>query len=451
MVRIFLLLSALMCWPFGQSQLAGTVKKNEFPSFPINVMGKTVQTSLVLDQNWRWVHNKGGYTNCYDNGWNAQFCPDPIKCSQNCELEGVDLNDYRNVYGISSTGNAATLRYVTGSNVGSRVYILDESKRKYQSFNLINRELVYDMDISQVPCGLNGALYLVEMPLDGGLNALNKAGAAYGTGYGDAQCPNDIKWINGFTNLNNTGACSIEMDIWEANREANAFTPHSCMVNGASMKGVYPCLDDRTCGRNAARYQGVCDKDGADYNSFRLGDPDLYGFGSQFKVDTSKPFTVITQFITADGTDRSDIVTMRRLYKQNGKTIDGGFLTAESIRGHKTKFNEVNHYEQLGGFKAMTESFRRGMVFVISLWDDSSVNMMWLDSTFPKDSKDPGAVRGRCDPNRGDIWWLRRTFPTSQYTLSNFRVQAISNAPAPQPAPGVGARLRCSECIVEPQ
>lgn len=467
-MRWLLLISTIFSLFAGDyAQLAGNVKKNEFPAFPLNEMGKTLDTAIVLDANWRWIHNKGGYTNCYDTAWNAQFCPDPVKCAQNCELEGVDLKDYKDTYGITSSGSSLTMRYVTGSNIGSRVYVMDETKTKYKAFNLINRELVYDVDMSQLPCGLNGALYFVEMPLDGGLNALNKAGARYGVGYGDAQCPNDIKYINGFVNINNTGACSIEMDIWEANREANAFTPHSCMVNGKSIRGVYPCLDAVSCGRgDGNRYKGVCDKDGADYNSFRLGDPNLYGFGSQFKVNTEKPFRVITQFLTQDGTDNSDIVNMRRFYEQDGKVIDGGFLTTESIKGHKAKFSEVNHYDQLGGFKTMTESFRRGMTFVISIWDDASVNMLWLDSVYPPKTTEPGAKRGRCDPNdpkRADIWALRRNFPTSQYTLSNLQVRAITNygpspspvpapqpqpQPAPSPVPASGS-IRCTECTIQ--
>jgi cellulose 1,4-beta-cellobiosidase len=50
---------------------------------------------------------------------------------------------------------------------------------------------------SQLPCGLNGALYFVAMDSDGGMAKFptNKAGAKYGTGYCDAQCPQDIKFI----------------------------------------------------------------------------------------------------------------------------------------------------------------------------------------------------------------------------------------------------------------
>ena len=46
-------------------------------------------------------------------------------------------------------------------------------------------------------------------------------------------------------------------------------------------------------------YQGVCDKDGCDFNSWRLGDQKFYGRGARdFKVDSRKKVTVVTQFIT---------------------------------------------------------------------------------------------------------------------------------------------------------
>jgi len=79
-------------------------------------------------------------------------------------------------------------------------------------------------------CGLNGALYFVSMDEDGGLSKYsgNKAGAKYGTGYCDAQCPRDLKFINGEANsaqwtessndpnagVGGYGSCCSEMDIW---------------------------------------------------------------------------------------------------------------------------------------------------------------------------------------------------------------------------------------------
>ena len=72
-------------------------------------------------------------------------------------------------------------------------------------FKLVNREFSFDVDVSALPCGLNGALYFVEMDEDGGVSKYpnNKAGAKYGTGYCDAQCPHDIKFINGEANIKN--------------------------------------------------------------------------------------------------------------------------------------------------------------------------------------------------------------------------------------------------------
>ena len=95
-----------------------------------------------------------------------------------------------------------TLKFVTtnsnGKNIGSRVYLL-ESESKYQMFNMLNQEFTFDVDMSQLPCGLNGAVYFVAMDPDGGMSRFsgNKAGAKYGTGYCDTQCPHDIKFING--------------------------------------------------------------------------------------------------------------------------------------------------------------------------------------------------------------------------------------------------------------
>ena len=35
-------------------------------------------------------------------------------------------------------------------------------------FKLKNKEFTFDVDVSELPCGLNGALYFVEMEADGG-------------------------------------------------------------------------------------------------------------------------------------------------------------------------------------------------------------------------------------------------------------------------------------------
>ena len=44
-----------------------------------------------------------------------------------------------------------------------------------------HREFTFDVDVSQLPCGLNGALYFVEMDEDGGKGRFptNKVGLVY--------------------------------------------------------------------------------------------------------------------------------------------------------------------------------------------------------------------------------------------------------------------------------
>ena len=57
-------------------------------------------------------------------------------------------------------------------------------------------------------------------------------------------------------------------------------------------------------------------------NPYRLGNTTFYGNGSNFAVDTTQPFTVVTQWITADGTDTGELTEIRRKYVQNGKVIE---------------------------------------------------------------------------------------------------------------------------------
>lgn len=209
------ILASLSALALVRGQQIGTNTAETHPSLSISkcTAGGSCTSStqsIVLDANWRWVHTTSGYTNCYTgNEWNATICPDATTCAQNCALDGAD---YSGTYGISTTGDSLTLGFVTkGStgtaNVGSRVYLLEDSKT-YQTFNLLNQEFTFDVDVSNLPCGLNGALYFSQMDADGGVKrfSTNKAGAQYGTGYCDSQCPQDLKFIDGIVSYNNTAS-----------------------------------------------------------------------------------------------------------------------------------------------------------------------------------------------------------------------------------------------------
>jgi cellulose 1,4-beta-cellobiosidase len=169
---------------------------------------------IVLDSNWRWLHSTSGSTNCYTgNTWDTTLCPNDVTCAANCALDGAD---YSGTYGITTSGSALRLNFVTSSaqkNVGSRVYLMADDNT-YQEFNMLAQEFTFDVDVSHLPCGINGALYMSGdysrnsvcillthsgMAKDGGLSQYsgNKAGAKYGVGYCDSQCPRDLKFING--------------------------------------------------------------------------------------------------------------------------------------------------------------------------------------------------------------------------------------------------------------
>ncbi|KAF8878799.1 cellobiohydrolase I-II [Gymnopilus junonius] len=381
--------------------------------------------SVTLDANWRWVHSTTSSTNCYTgNTWDATLCPDATTCAQNCALDGAD---YENTYGITASDSSLTLKFVqpnaNGKNVGSRVYLM-ASNSEYEMFKLLNQEFTFDVDVSNLPCGLNGAVYFSQMDADGGLARFptNKAGAQYGTGYCDSQCPRDIKFIDGLANsagwtpdsnsansgTGSMGTCCNEMDIWEANSISAAVTPHPCTVQGQTS-----CTGDDACAVSS-RYTSVCDPDGCDFNSFRMGNTTF--LGPDMIVDTTKPFTVVTQFLTDDGHPE--------LSRQHpGLSTAYNSITTDFCNDQKAVFGDTTDFQTKGGLGNMGEAFASGMVLVLSLWDDYAVNMLWLDSDYPTtaDPTSPGVARGTCSTDSGVPATIETSDASASVVYSNIK------------------------------
>jgi len=462
---------------FGAAQQPGTLVPEVHP--PLKWSSCTsagcteVTKSVTVDANWRWLE-KGG-VNCFTgNLWDETSCPSTsagaVSCAQNCALEGAT---YEESYGITTSGNSLRLDFITKStpgteeltNVGSRVYGMNTDST-YMMFNLKNREFTFTVDASQLGCGLNGALYFVEMAEDGGLSAYpnNKAGAKYGTGYCDAQCPHDLKFINGEANTINWvpsdtdpnagtgyyGTCCVELDIWEANGVSQAYTPHTCSTVGQVRCSGASCgdIDDSN---PDSRYSGMCDKDGCDNNPYRYGIDDFFGlpgqFGEDFTLDTSKNLTVVTQFITEDGTDDGDLVEIKRFYIQGTNIWSSpGEPLPSSLTGEWTAYNSItdqfcadsrayfnethNGFKDHGGMKAMGDAMDRGLVLVMSLWDDHYANMLWLDSNYPTDpavAANPGVARGPCPTTSGVPADVETTVPDSYVIFSDIKVGTMGS------------------------
>ena len=198
------------------------------------------------------------------------------------------------------------------------------------------------------------------------------------------------------------------------------------------------CTGD-DCGNSSDnRYDSLCDKDGCDFNSFRMGNKNFLGKG--MTVDTSKPFTVVTQFVTSDNTSTGTLSEIRRLYVQNGKVIANsktsisGMSNYDSItdafcNAQKTAFGDNNSFEKLGGLKVMGDAFQAGMVLVMSIWDDHEAKMLWLDSEYPldKDPSQPGVSRGPCSRDSGDPEQVESESPDATVIYSNIKFGPIGS------------------------
>merc|ERR1719387_1293128 len=120
-------------------------------------------------------------------------------------VKGKDALDLSpSTYGVKQSGNGVQLNFVTqgpySKNVGSRQYLM-EDESTYKHFKMLNKEIAFDIDVSNMPCGLNSAIYFAEMSANGDASSTNKAGAPYGTGYCDGQCARELKWVQGKANV----------------------------------------------------------------------------------------------------------------------------------------------------------------------------------------------------------------------------------------------------------
>lgn len=225
------------------------------------------------------------------------------------------------------------------------------------------------------------------------------------------------------------------MDIWEANSISSAFTPHPCTVTSQTA-----CTTNATCGNAPGdRYSGICDHDGCDFNSYRMGNHSFYGPGSGNTINTSSKMTVVTQFITSDGTATGTLTEIRRLWVQNGKVVQnsvsdvsgvaGNSVTESFCKAQKSVFGDTNDFDAKGGLAQMGKAFDQGVVLVMSLWDDYAVNMLWLDSDYPttKAASTPGVARGTCSTSSGVPANVESQSPNAQVVFSNIKFGALNS------------------------
>jgi len=75
----------------------------------------------------------------------------------------------------------------------------------------------------------------------------------------------------------------------------------------------------------------------------------------------------------------------------------------------------------------MSDALGRGVVLVMSLWDDKSANMLWLDSTYPVGSTQEGSKRGSCSTDSGRPDQVESMYPNAYVKYSNIKVGEIGS------------------------
>ncbi|KAG3023350.1 hypothetical protein PC120_g7610 [Phytophthora cactorum] len=169
-----------------------------------------------------------------------------------------------------------------------------------------------------------------------------------------------------------------------------------------------------------------------------MGNQTFFGPGSDFAIDTTKSFTVVTRFITDDGTATGTLSEITRFYVQDGVSYempyatwsgieDMNSLTESQCSAAKTEFGDEDDHKAKGGLEQLGIAMKRGMVMTMSLWTDNAAYCLWLDSDYPvtADVSDPGVARGTCATTTGVPDDVISEQPDATVVFSNIRLGDI--------------------------
>ncbi|CAL1137860.1 unnamed protein product [Cladocopium goreaui] len=247
----------------------------------------------------------------------------------------LNLKDFAEYYMITASMNkpddpASRSLHAHGDavHVGmkSRAYFGDScadgnfQQAEYMKVNWMGKRLSYTVDLSQVNCGCNAALYLVSMGYS------EKVGGCSDY-YCDAMSVCDVQ-------------CA-EIDLMEANNRAWHTTLHD---------GIKPWDPKVGCG--GAGYTVA----GKQWLGPRDWSPEQYGPGAKC-IDTYQPFEASLDFLVDEDHWKMKSINV--------------FLTQGRCRLHASteQFADI--------FPTLTKRLNEGMTLVISYWQDPG--MTWLD------------------------------------------------------------------------
>ena len=129
-----------------------------------------------------------------------------------------------------------------------------------------------------------------------------------------------------------------------------------------------------------------------------------------------------------------------KVHQMSSTNIEGldkyNSITDAHCSAQKKVFGEPDDHAKHGGLKKMGEALERGMVLVMSLWDDHAAQMLWLDSDYPttQPASDPGVHRGPCPTSSGVPADVENQYPNSSVRFSNVKFGAIDSTYQGTPA-----------------
>merc|ERR1712061_229151 len=111
-----------------------------------------------------------------------------------------------------------------------------------------------------------------------------------------------------------------------------------------------------------------------------------------------------------------------------GDKFQGNSITDKYCDAQKDLFGDPPDFEKKGSLKTMGEALDRGMVLVMSLWDDILAHMLWLDSAMGKGGTDkPGVLRGPCSTDTGVPTEVRQKYGSATVSYTNIMYGEINS------------------------
>jgi len=243
----------------------------------------------------------------------------------------------------------------------------------YYQWQLLGTTLSYTVDLSNVSCSCNSALYLVSMPGFNSSGSQSGSPDPRGNYYCGANAGKPSRDTSKPTPPSRGNYCP-ELDLLEANRFAIQSTPHIC--NGTNRgPGFYPMCDWHGCATAVYNESktALCPDESCIINTHRP-----FRHSISFPVQTA---------LDSDGNADVMLVAIENVLEQEGRRFT--FSTCQASNAQWTSGDPTEY------LRRMTANMKHGMVMDISLWGLSNSGMSWLDG--------PTGCKGDCNVRNSSV------------------------------------------------